>query len=237
VCTLTILIWQYNVVIKEKGDKVQTLDFVIDNFLEDTQSPFRTSFNMQNMTTLPFSNGELTGIATLLSTGLAKMSASNWKVRGFKVYQVEYNTDTTKPLSWVRTGVLLQGEMNIAGTRQALPITKLPYGVGMYIVQNDSRVTGRPGKLLLKVGFWEEMVTAYSTVWKIQGTGTGITGWNNAYAGVTANDGEWGRYFADGIDTDAKMVNLHKGTDTPSVIVSFTQKHINKYRMPKPVLV
>ncbi len=214
---------------------MQYVDIVLENLLLDVNSPFRTSFSMEKVVPGDFTIGEIEGIATVLATGLARMSCSNYKVRGFKAYLMEYGSGIESN-QWARVGVLVQGELDIAGTRSALPLTKMPYGMGMYVIQNDTRVTGRSGKLVLKTGFWEEMVTAYPTSWRIEGGSVGATQWNSAWALNVGEGGSWGQYFATGTNDDFKMVNLHKGSDVPSYVTRFTQKNINKYRMPKPTL-
>lgn len=212
-------------------------EIVIENFLTLTNSPFRTSFTMAYWENDMVEESRLVATATDLATGISKLSTMDYKVSGYRVYNLEYVVEAGVG-KWKRNGTILQGELNIVGLRQALPITRFPYGVGCYVIKTDTRIQGRSGKMLLKTGFWEEMLAARSGTWALDGAGTGFTQWNTNWLAVqNLSTGDWGKYYATGVNVPEKMVNCHKNVPNPSVVKGMILKHLQKYNMPKPVLV
>lgn len=207
------------------------VDIVIENALKVQNLFFRTSFHV-NIGMQEPNEGTLLPIVYDLGQGLATISTLDYVVSGYRVYQMGYNNGLN-PLKWFREGTLLQGELNYTGGRSALPATFMPYGFGLYVVQNDTRITGRSGKLILKVGFWEQMVSATYTKWKLE-PGVGLTEFNASWNSLQdLTTGKWGKYYDAGSASD-KMVNLHKGTATGTNVTSMTIKSMNKYRLPRP---
>lgn len=219
--------------IKPKGSNNVFTDIVLENRLRDQNIVFRNSFNLAFPVELP-EEQVLLDAATSLANGLAELSCSNYSVSGFRIYQVHYGTNPAKPNKWERVGTLLQGELDIIGKRNALPTTNMPYGFGAYIVQSDTRISGRSGKLILKVGFYEQMLKATFTKWTLE-SGAGTTEWLGKWNGtVNDNAGYWGKFMDGGTDTTAVMVNLHNGSSEATLVTKMTLKNINKYRLPRP---
>jgi hypothetical protein len=210
------------------------LDVVLENRLRAQNIVFRNSFTI-GISDLEPESSFLEGIATDLGDGLADLSTSDFSVSGYRIYQVQYGGNALKPEKWERIGTLLQGELDVVGTRTALPTSNMPYGFGAYIIQSDSRITGRSGKIILKTGFWEAMLKATFTKWVLEPS-VGTTEWNSKWASVvTSSTGSWGKYMYGGSEvTDAHMVNLHSGTGNASPITKMAVKNINKYRLPRP---
>ncbi len=213
---------------------MEFIDVVIENRLASANLVFRNSFGITIEDT-EYSDSTLAEICYNLGQGLAQLSTADFTVVGARVYKMAYDTNVQKPLQWERIGTLLQEELSYTGGRTALPATNMPYGFGAYYRQVDSRITGRSGKLILKVGFWEEMLKARYTKWDIESGSVGTTQYNTAFTSVTGVTGKWGMFFATGTNVlGSRMVNYHKGSNEPSVVKSLKFQQVQKYRIPRP---
>ena len=200
------------------------------NVLRSLNIGFKNSFDVSLAN---YSTPGLIQIAADFALGLAKLSTSDYSVTGASIAEVTYNTNNDG--KWVAGSTILQITVDETGTRSALPASRTPYGFGVLISQLGVSSSGRTGKLILKTGFWEEMVQATMTRWSFQ-SGTGTTEWLSRWAAVmNLTTGEFGKYMATGAN-EAKLVNLHKGNPIASENTEWVTRNLNRYRLPRAMV-
>jgi hypothetical protein len=200
------------------------------NVLRSLNIGFKNSFDIELDI---YSTPGLIAIADNLCVGLSKLSTSDYTVTGTVISDMYYSEANDG--KWVQGQALLQTATSINGTRTALPATRTPYGFGVLITQLGASTSGRKGKLILKTGFWEAMVSATMTRWQFE-SGVGTTEWLNRWNDVMAlEDGEFGQYMQSGTN-DAKLVNLHKGNPNPSINTQWVTRTLNRYRLPRAMV-
>lgn len=198
----------------------------------DTGIVFSPSFHFEEQST-GFTLSQRTGVATQLMNGMAQLLLPSYRVIGVRSYATTYGHGADGN-QWKDGTAQYSVGAALTGTRATGTDELAPLGLGLYVSQNDQKVGGRKGRIILKIGFYVGSLNSNRSTWSIDPTSTNGTELLDEWADVVSDTGYWGKSFTYGTQTGVKMVNLHKGDPTPRSVDSMSIRYVNKYKVPEP---
>jgi len=193
---------------------------------------FRTSYDFNKVDDTDFEPAEIDNTEAVIVAFYEQLLATTMRLVEVRTIGMVFDA-LGAPGIWSEGLPIKLSEVSATGTR-VITGQPLPLGFGNYITQKDNRMGGRSGRLILKFGFTEQMVSASISRWFYEDsvdTGYWVGAWNS-----TVNDpaGLIGQLFLNGTFASVKLVNLHKGVDIPSIQTGWISKWLSSYKTPRP---